>query len=222
MAKSEIRRLLFEECVGRFSRYEFKLNKKKDWFFRRTALGINIFQLVVKNYGQHFSIDPQVAIRIDEVETIFHRTSGFEPKYQKDTPTIGDSVLTLNPSKGIATLLQPRINLESENQIPRVVDELMELFESFCLPYYGNYGSLNAIDHLLNSEPMAPCPHRGMTWLRCSTGVIVATLVARPNLTEIATIYHDRLSAFCKGFYLPKYEALIEDLKRYPTSSKRG
>jgi hypothetical protein len=49
--------------------------------------------------------------------------------------------------------------------------------------------------------------------LRCSTGIIVAKLVGRPNYDEVAAYYLKALTKSGKGFYLKWFEPLLKFLE---------
>jgi hypothetical protein len=49
-------------------------------------------------------------------------------------------------------------------------------------------------------------------WFRASTGVIAAKLLRRSDYPALAENYRGRVAAMNKGFYLPRFEALLERL----------
>ena len=89
----------------------------------------------------------------------------------------------------------------------------MQVFRTFALPYFEKFVSLAAIDAELNDKPTERTPNRGSPWLRCSTGLIVAKLVGRPNYQELIDIYTEVVSGNAKGFYLKRFQALVQSLE---------
>src|SRR5882762_6657164 len=67
----------------------FILNKSTHWFTQRTESGWNRFQLIFLNRESHWEIVPEISVRRDQVEDIYHQISHFERKYQKNTSTVG-------------------------------------------------------------------------------------------------------------------------------------
>ena len=67
-----------------------------------------------------------------------------------NTPTVGGSVGEL--SNRLSRHLE--FFTEFESGIPRVVEGILKVFNEFALPYFEHYGSLPAIDHELNDNPV--------------------------------------------------------------------
>ncbi|QPF82525.1 hypothetical protein IC762_22535 [Bradyrhizobium genosp. L] len=148
-------------------------------------------------------------MRIERVETIFHQTSGFEAKYQKDTPTIGSSIGMLTAENNRAC----EFLMENESELSSAVDGIVDIFERFALPYFETFGTVPAIDKELNFSPATPTPHRGSSWLRCATGAIVARLNGRPDYYELVHAYAEQMRRLSKGFYSGRFEALLQSLE---------
>lgn len=150
-----------------------------------------------------------MALRIERVEDIFHQTSRWDPKSQKETPTIGSEIgRILTGRSGDCEFL-----LDFSASIPRVATEIVEVFRKHALPYYEKFSSLREIDHALNDHPRHDTPHRIATWLRCATGLIVARLVGRPDYQRLVRIYTSQLRWCDKGFYLSRFLDLVKSLE---------
>jgi len=166
------------------------------------------FQVRCINKKGGILIEPGIGVRIELVEKIFHRTSGFEPGYQKWTSTIGAAIWRLEDKPKNFQYL-----LTGGESISNIARQLLSVFDTIALPYYSAYSSLEAIDHLLNDYPLKKTPHRTMEWLRASTGVIIAQLVGRDEYEKLKEEYRKKVACIDKGFYLPQFDALIEDLR---------
>ncbi|MBK8149573.1 MAG: hypothetical protein IPK58_15565 [Acidobacteria bacterium] len=61
-----------------------------------------IYTLYFTDRYEGYEVDPVFGLRFEEVENLFHRVSGFEEKYKKDTHTVTVSIenLTKNPDFG--------------------------------------------------------------------------------------------------------------------------
>jgi len=93
--RKKLKAALFATLRDQLSGEGFKLKAARDKFVRSHEGHSDFFQLVCLDAKPGWRIQPDVGIRIDRVEEIFHKTSGFEVKYQRDTPTIGGTVGTI-------------------------------------------------------------------------------------------------------------------------------
>jgi len=185
----------------------FRFVKSKERFEKREQGTLHLFQLVFLDGADGCRVSPNIGVRIDAIEEIFHRTSGFAPKYQKDTPTVGTDAWRLigNPAF--------EFSLSSPGDAADVAAGIVSVFESVAQPYFAEFSSIAAVDAALNEEPLKPSVHRLMEWLRCSTGAIAASLVRRPGRSKLFDIYTKKMSTFMEGAYLPRFRALIESLE---------
>lgn len=187
----------------------FTLVASKNRFQKRGRDVTAIFQLVCLDGKPGYRIQPNVGIRIERVENIFHQTSGFESKFQKDTATIGSSVGMF--LEGDSRSCEFLLRLDSE--IATVAEDIIKVFHEFALPYYDRWGSLAAIDAGLNDKPGEQTPHRPLPWFRCSTGIIVAKLIGRSDYDQISVIYTEMMTMDNKGFYLQRFQSLLRYLE---------
>ena len=204
-----LKRSLFELIAAPLANHGFKLKTAKDSFLRKHDSETDIFQLVCLDGKPGWRIQPNVAVRIERVEAIFHQTSGFEPKYQSDTPTIGGFVGNIADGDNRAC----EFLLEDNRDLSLVAGNIVNVFIQIGLPYFDKFRSISEIDKELNSSPTERTPHRVAPWLRCSTGVIVAKLSGRPDYGELVEIYLDVIRKSDKGFYLRRFEALLQSLE---------
>jgi hypothetical protein len=209
IAKAGLKTAVFKSLSPELAKDGFALKGAKDTFLRRHDGVTDIFQLVCLDGKPGYRIQPNVGVRIERVEELFHQTSGFEPKYQKDTATIGSSmgILLSEDSRACEFLL------ESASEAASVAEKIAAVFHDFDLPYFDRWASLEAIDAELNDKPTERTPHRGVPWSRCSTGIIVAKLVGRSDYDQLAAVYTDVMSKFSKGFYLKRFQSLLESLE---------
>jgi len=206
--KKQLRTALLEAVRPGLKNNGFILRAKLDSFIRRTDGIADDFQLVFLDGKPGYRIQPNVGVRIERVEEIFHQTSGFEAKYQKSTVTIGGSIgnIMKNDNRECEFLL------ESEDEIGHVSENIVRVFREFALPYFERFHSLRAIDAALNENPIERTPHRVAPSLRESTGLIVAKLVGRPDYDHLVDLYSTIMRDSHKGFYHKKFEALVKSL----------
>lgn len=204
---------LFEEIHNNIKNRGFKLNVTKGMYTHQPTKGVTeLFMLVCPHGATGWRVHPDVGIRFDVVEDIFHQVSGYEKKYQKGTPTIGTGVgnLLFGDNRKCEFLLASASDLSS------VADNIEKVFCSVALPYYQEFGSIYAVDALLNSNPRESSRQRPV-WERYATGLIVAKLTKRTNYDELVSIYKEILTTLNNGFYLKKLLLLIEILNSIVT-----
>jgi len=207
--RKQLKSALFRSIESRLSVYGFTLKTSKDSLVHRGEDTTDIFQLVCLDGKPSLDVQPNVAIRNERVERIFHKISGFDVKNQSTTPTVGGAIGVLLTEDARSC----EFYLESETEIMIVTDAIVQVFENFALPYIKKYGSIHEIDLELNSNPHERSPHRAAPWLRCSTGIIVAKLVGRSNFDQLSEIYSGIMINSANGFYFRKFNALLEVLQ---------
>jgi hypothetical protein len=212
---TELKVGIFAALTPELKKHSFSLKSAKDRFVRQRGDVTDIFQLVCLDGKPGYRIQPNVGVRLERVENIFHQTSGFESKYQKDTATMGSSVGIFLTGDGRSC----EFLLERESEIPSVAEKLVNVFREFALPYFERWGSLAAIDAELNDKPAERSHHRALASFRCSTGIIVAKLLCRPNYNQLAAFYTEVMNRDNKGFYLKRFQALLTSLETVDAES---
>ena len=209
MSSSPLRKAIFEAVASQVCQYGFTFKRSKDRFERQHDGIADRFSLVCLNAMPGYRVQPNVGIRIELVENIFHQTSDWDPKYQKDTPTIGAGIghIIAGDNRKCEFVVQ------NDADVLPAAEKIGNVFREFALPYFQKYGSLQAIDAELNSHPTERTPHRDYGWLRCSTGIIVARLVNRPHYDELVKTYTKVIAEVDRGFYLKYFIPLLESLK---------
>jgi hypothetical protein len=209
-AKATALKPLLFQCIRQYLSEEgFRSDAKRSIFVRRYEDITEIFYVTCTNAKPGHWVTPGVGLRFDAVEEIFHRTSGWDTKLQKNTNTVGTQVGVLIDGKGTSC----RFLLESESEIASVTEKVVGVFRKFALPYFVQFGSLAAIDAELNDHPAERSVNSSLAWFRCSRGLIVAKLMGRPDYEQLVTIYTDVITRDNKGFYLKGFQALVESLK---------
>lgn len=186
----------------------FTLDAHKNWFRRERGEVVHIYQLVFLDYLPIVEISPELAVRHELVEAIFHKTSGFAPAYRRDTPTVGGALAEIS---GDASY---RLSVQTQGDISFAASKLLSTLD-LAEAYFTRFSSLEAIDRELNDQPGRETPNRPMPWYRCSTGLIVARLVQRANYGELLKIYEEQMKAFSGGFYWSRFESLAQYLRTH-------
>jgi hypothetical protein len=209
MKKTEIKNGLLTKLASRLKPRGFVLIRRMDWFVRKGPSSL-IYRLDF--YGGYekdkgYTVSPSVAIRIEEVEKIFHMVSGFEPKYQKDSPTIWPTIKDLQGAKD-----GYEYELNSFEDIYPLAKTLFEIFEDIALPFLEKYSSITELDKLLNSNPENGGSIFNTTYKRFYRDLIVARLAERENYKQIVEIYREHLSRIDIR-YLRDFEKLVKILE---------
>jgi len=187
--------------------FGYKLSKSACEFTKKTDFGWNKYQIVFLIRDNGWEIKPSLLVRFDVVENLFHQISDFDKKYQKGTPTIGTSIEGL----GGSSIVQTRFELTNEAQINRVINGLVELFDSVAVPFFERFDKLSSIDDKLNSN----IEDTSLTGdiFKGTKSLIIAKLMKRQDFDKLESAYQSYYESFSDGFYLPEFLRLKELLK---------
>jgi len=211
----ELKLAVFNCLCPELAKHGFSLKVAKSRFIRQRGEVTDIFQLVCLDGKPGYRIQPNTGVRIERVEEIFHQTSGFESKHQKDTATMGNSVgiFLTGDSRSCEFLLV------KESEVASVAEKIANVFRGFALPYFEQWGSLATIDTELNDKPGERTHQRPLAWERCATGIIVAKLIGRSDYEQLVSFYTDVMTQNSKGFYLKFFQALLKSLESIEAGS---
>src|SRR5690349_21482164 len=142
--KSSLKEKVLDDLAELLSHYDFKLKKSKSEFYKKNKEGWYNYQIIFLENSEGFKVYASMGIRKNIVEEIFHRTSGFDKKYQKNTPTIGCFIEDFAKKKK-----SYRYNLLKEQDISVVIEHLYVDFKDVALHYFRQYDSINIINEIL-------------------------------------------------------------------------
>ncbi len=207
MAKGEIKSAFYECLAPRLAEQGFNRLKSSDAFTKVDGERTFKFLLIWLNVKQGYFVCPDASIRFEGVESIFHKTSGFESKYQRGTATVGASLGAILGG----TQDDCAFPIKNQAEIELAAELAAEAFNKFAMPYYNKWSTLGAIDAGLNDDPNAKVGYlRAMPWFRCSTGIIVAKLVGRKNYADLVSRYTNVMTTNNDGFYLSRFNSLVD------------
>lgn len=207
MSKALARAELIATLEPRMAARRFSLVKSKQWFQHKQPGLKQIYDLEFVDRVD-YSVRPAMSIRIDEVERIFHRTSGFEKQYQSSTSTLGTSLWRLSED-----LEQFRYDLGHVDQVPRIASLIESAFDTVAAPWFEKYSTAAAVDAVLNKAPDKFGVYHFFPHMQYAHGVIAARLNQRHNYDELAATYSKAMKRISKGFYSDDFEALVRDLE---------
>lgn len=185
----------------------FTWNKGRQAFVHVEEDRLQLFQFVETELNPAtIYLGLVAAVRFERVEEIFHRISGVPPDLQSRTITAGVDLWRIYGDE--YRRQAPSDWRARENECNRVAQAFLEQ----AIPYYSNFSSLTDLDREINAFPDKPCIHRVLPWLRCTTGIIAAKLAQRPDYNRLKEVYTDQMAKSNKGFYLPRFNKLLEVL----------
>jgi len=181
---------LLQNLSAKLMPYSYNLVRRMDWFERREKVR-SMFRLDF--YGSQsrpssYSVAPSLAIRINEVEDIFHRFSGFDLKYQRDTPTVWTALdKLLRNGKSFEYSLPTVAHIQLAEQ------KLFSVFMDHGRSFFQHNSSLVAVNQLLNSNPEEEDSIYCIPEHRYFRGVITAKLANDHTYKQISVEYHRQI-----------------------------
>ena len=208
MSKALARSELIKTLEPRMAARGFRLVKSQE-SFRKKQVGIKwTYRLQFLNYVD-YKVEPAMSIRIDEVEKVFHRTSGFGKN--STAPTIGKALWSF-----VKDHKQFVYDLGHIDQAPQIASWIESAFDTVAAPWFGKYSTVAAIDSLLNADPDNPhgdSVYFILSYAQYAHGLIAARLNQRLDYDDLAVTYSKALKRIDEGFYSDRFEALVRDLE---------
>jgi hypothetical protein len=206
METRELALALFDELREPCEGAGFKYLRTRGRFVREVPGARQAFVVSFAVYNW-LEVIPGLSLRLHDVEAIFHRTSGFDKKYQSETATLDASLRSL--SSDLTTFTY---RIATRGDVPGVACRIEQNFQEVVLPYFATNTSLSRVDSLLNSNPEAPCPHNMNEYHRCAYGLIVGHLCLRKDYSHLVEVYRKKMATTNNGFFLARVDALVNDL----------
>lgn len=207
MSDRELRQALLNALYGQLSPIGFALNRGEASFKRRNKEGWHEFQLIFLSRRPGWDIKLGLMIRKNIVENLYHKASYFEPKYHKTTPTIGISV-----ENYIDDGNEYCYSLYTISDITKCYFEISKVFSDIAEPFFARFDKIENIEKEVNIESRKSI-FTGPKY-EGNVGIILAKLVKNPNYEQLKTKYQNYYEWLSNGFYLPEYNAVVEELKK--------
>lgn len=193
-SKKEIENILFERLI-RSINPDFKLNKLKSQFILDKEDCRNIFSLVIIKRSGGYVLEPNIYIQIKEVEYIYQLITKLDSANFNDSITIGGTLGNLlgNPSGELVQIESLTFPLFEMSDIEIAINEIVQLFNNFCLKYFEKNSNLNTVNKLLNENPEKRTVHMILNPERCTKGLIAAYLTNSPKYDELVEVYAQKM-----------------------------
>ena len=125
---------LFEGLAKPLAGYDFRRAPRRDLFVRAGGGVTDFFYVICFDAGRGYRIQPGAGVRIENVEDLFHKTSGFSRRDAAFTNTMGCPIGVLMGG----TARTCAVRLESTAGLASAVIQIMEAFREL------RYRTLNA------------------------------------------------------------------------------
>ncbi len=209
MTKSQALRGLRSRLDAPFAAQGFEFMASRGAYRRVSELGAELVHCRVIVVGGVVRLELSASIRFDEVEAIYHRTSGApdDAKGMTSTLWIDCEALTGWP------LDQCQKKIRSEEDLDGAADAVRRFWQEHAAGYFTQNLRLEAADRLLNAAPLERSVHFGWPG-RGSYGIILAALVKRADFDELAARHREAVAKIDRGFHLPAFDACVADLRK--------
>src|SRR6516225_1293695 len=121
MTRTELKSMVYDAISQELAKYNFVRHKSKERFIKQSPQTTFMFLLTCLDEGRGIRIKPEVAVRIEVVEQLFHRISQFDSKFQKDTGTVGATIREL---EGASIDFDYQFAVSSPSDVPSIVPQL--------------------------------------------------------------------------------------------------
>lgn len=184
-----LRTSFFEELALRMKTLGFYGGNGR--FVRTRVLGWHdVVTVRLLKYSSSYRVSTGVGVRADAVEEVFHRFSDRSKADQKRSTTIATELLYLCDQARWQTM-EPW--LKDSDDVVRSAVCIHSLAEEVAEPFFVAHSTLEDLDRVLNTTPTEPCALRAIEWERAAAGVIVASLLSRSDLGQLARQYESLL-----------------------------
>jgi len=171
-----------------------------------------VFQVALAERHGVLACTPDVGVRSNRVEQVFHRTSEFSDADAQNTATLGVNVKLLTRSSSYD------VSVANAAEVEDAAEKLLRAFREVAVPYFAEFGSLKGIDSALNSDPSKRCIHMINERARCSKGLIVAKLLERADYQQLLEAYVRNVASAGEMTYEKYFLPLVDDLEQLRVS----
>lgn len=195
-------------CDERMRVLGFRYVKGREAYTRRFANGLQSLTLRILAVGGTPRVEFAAAVRMDEVEAVYHRILNTPAKYAKLTNSLWIPAEALSgwPRE------ECQIGIREDSDIERAAKKILEFVEVYAEPYWREHETLAAVSTELNSRPEEPTPHCAPP-ARAFYGLIVAAMLGEQRWKELVTAHRAATSKIDRGFHNESLERLIAELE---------
>jgi hypothetical protein len=197
-----IRRRLFDFLIIKLEPIGFKFIKSEDGFKRNLKNRIDLIRFNFYYYnigGNSTAIEPWIYIQEKSIAKLYSQFSVWEKQYiMGKLYSIGGKMTTIYELDDYAPnnkdFGEIRWSIENDSDIDTVLPMISNSIDIVALPYFDKYGSIEAIEKILNDTDNELTKHCSINPLRFAHGLIAAKLTKNPKFIELKNYYIDYFS----------------------------
>lgn len=179
-------------------------------FRREHDDGFTCLILSCSPYEDTCLVEAHVGLRIHEVEEmVFSFTNGV-PGFRPDSMTL------VTPLARLYQESYQRYEVDGPASAATVAQTLLAQMTERGFPFLGKYRDVPMLNGLYNDTPSEPVPALHNQINRCFRGLVLAKLVQRPHLGELAAMYEQVLERHhAPAQRIQQFQRLTEYLQGY-------
>ncbi|MBO9567170.1 MAG: hypothetical protein J7621_30635 [Niastella sp.] len=170
-----------------------------------------IFNMLLTQWSDHYSLDVRLWIRQKKVEKLLQSILG-----KRHDVTIGNTIerIFFSPDGREVKNGSLGILLIQDQDIEAAVETLDRYFDTIAMLYFNRYDNLEAINDIINNPPFdySPAHVGGGLADRCMRGLIIAKLQNNPQYNDLGIIYDEAIKKTMSADSIDKYRKVKECL----------
>lgn len=169
-------------------------------FAREQAGRKEIFWLIYTRDPGSAEVSATVAVAFESIEVLMREASGLYHHPSAYTISVAEDVWRTDPRQ--------QTIIRAADDLPAVVDMLIHAWQTFGLPFYKRFTTVRDV-----AEYMTPATVRsGNLPINCSVGAIAKRQSGSADYAEFVKFCRNYFNGQPDGFYLRKFDALMERL----------
>ncbi|PQA59688.1 hypothetical protein C5O19_08665 [Siphonobacter curvatus] len=174
---------LYQKLSVFFAENGFELLSDRKQFRKQTPVGFYNVVFSTSYRTNEIWLDVSIGLRHQEIEFLAQQFLDNAEEYREDANTLVISVGKFNDDKYF------RYKLQSTEDLNDVCDQIKEFLLNQGFAFMEKYGSLKALNHLLNDEPTKPSKFLYNQIHRCFKGIIVARFSNHERFLRLIDLY---------------------------------
>ncbi len=143
----ELQELLLQRLDEKLKSFGFRIRKTQQHFYKEAEQCRQIFHIAFINHSNDFDVIADVAIRHHQIEDLINEEKTYLSQAQKkSTATLGTEL------GNILGIGQQRWSIASKQDIPLVINDIIDYFQKLALPFLERFSSLEEVSKVLNEN----------------------------------------------------------------------
>lgn len=201
---------LLDELRLEYASSAFELLRSKNQLRRMISTGFQTIMLSVSEYEDVCMIECFLGVRIEDIEEIVLPYTRTSPIFYEDALTI-----IISYGKYLGKPLK-KFKARSVDDLDEIVHILIQFLWKEGMPFFDEYGNVDKMDLLINSDPHTPSNFFFNQENRCLRGITAAKLTQNPKYYDLVFMYEHILEKLPNGSLLLKpYRMLVSHLEEW-------